>query len=197
MRGGEGATKLVPITITGAATEADAWMAARAMANSPLVKTAVHGADPNWGRLVAATGRSGAAFVLDHARVRIGSLVLFDEGRPFDERAPLAAEYLQGTDLEIEVDLGTGGPFTATVWTCDLTAVSTHERLERGISDLNWRKDFLSILDLDARRAAGDCSTSPPGSSASARSGRPRRPLRPSPAVMSGCCSRSRRSGRG
>jgi len=107
---------------TGAATEADAWLAARAMANSPLVKTAVHGADPNWGRLVAATGRSGAAFVLDQARVRIGSLVLFEQGRPFDERAPLAAQYLQGTNLEIAVDLGTGGPFTATVWTCDLTA---------------------------------------------------------------------------
>jgi glutamate N-acetyltransferase / amino-acid N-acetyltransferase len=122
VRGGEGATKLVSITTTGAATEADAWLAARAMANSPLVKTAVHGADPNWGRLVAATGRSGAAFVLDQARVRIGALVLFEQGRPFDDRAPLAARYLQGTDLEIEVDLGTGGPFTATVWTCDLTA---------------------------------------------------------------------------
>ena len=122
VRGGEGATKMVSITTTGAATEADAWLAARAMANSPLVKTAVHGADPNWGRLIAATGRSGAAFVLDQARVRIGSLVLFERGRPFDERAPLAAQYLQGTNLEIEVDLGTGGPFTATVWTCDLTA---------------------------------------------------------------------------
>jgi len=122
VRGGEGATKLVSITTTGAATEADAWMAARAIANSPLVKTAVHGADPNWGRLVAAAGRSGAAFVLDRARVRIGSLVLFENGRPFDDRAPLAAQYLRGTTLEIEVDLGTGGQNTATVWTCDLTA---------------------------------------------------------------------------
>jgi len=122
VRGGEGATKLVSITTTGAASEADAWMAARAIANSPLVKTAVHGADPNWGRLVAAAGRSGAAFVLDRARVRIGSLVLFENGRPFDDRAPLAAQYLRGTTLEIEVDLGTGGQNTATVWTCDLTA---------------------------------------------------------------------------
>lgn len=122
VRGGEGATKLVAITVTGAATDADAWMAARALANSPLVKTAVHGADPNWGRLIAAAGRSGAAFVLDHARVRIGPLVLFDEGRPFDERAPQAAEYLKGTDLEIEVNVGAGGTHTATVWTCDLTA---------------------------------------------------------------------------
>jgi glutamate N-acetyltransferase/amino-acid N-acetyltransferase len=122
VRGGEGATKLVSITTTGAATAADAWMAARAIANSPLVKTAVHGADPNWGRLVAAAGRSGAAFVLDQARVRIGSLVLFEHGRPFDDRAPQAAQYLRGTTLEIEVDLGVGGRNSATVWTCDLTA---------------------------------------------------------------------------
>jgi glutamate N-acetyltransferase / amino-acid N-acetyltransferase len=121
VRGGEGATKLVAITVSGAATDADAWMAARAIANSLLVKTAIHGADPNWGRLVAAAGRSGARFVLDGARVRIGELVLFEQGRPFDERAPQAAAYLQGTDLDIEVDLGTGGPFTATVWTCDLS----------------------------------------------------------------------------
>ena len=121
VRGGEGATKLVAITVSGAATDADAWMAARAIANSLLVKTAIHGADPNWGRLVAAAGRSGARFVLEGARVRIGELVLFEQGRPFDERAPQAAAYLQGTDLDIEVDLGTGGAFTATVWTCDLS----------------------------------------------------------------------------
>jgi glutamate N-acetyltransferase/amino-acid N-acetyltransferase len=122
VRGGEGATKLVEVTVTGAATDADAWLAARAIANSPLVKTAVHGGDPNWGRLVAASGRSGAAFVLERARVRIGPMVLFEGGRPFDERAPQAAEYLQGTTLEIAVDLGAGGAHTATVWTCDLTA---------------------------------------------------------------------------
>jgi glutamate N-acetyltransferase/amino-acid N-acetyltransferase len=122
VRGGEGATKLISITVTGAATDSDAWMAARAIANSPLVKTAVHGGDPNWGRLVAAAGRSGAAFVLSGARVQIGSLVLFEDGRPFDELAPRAAEYLRGTDLAIKVDLGTGGQFSATVWTCDLSA---------------------------------------------------------------------------
>ena len=122
VRGGEGATKLVAITVTGAATDADAWMAARAVANSPLVKTAVHGADPNWGRLVAASGRSGAAFVLDRARVRIGGLVLFEDGQPFDGRAPEASEYLKGATLDIEVNLGTGGTHSATVWTCDLTA---------------------------------------------------------------------------
>jgi glutamate N-acetyltransferase/amino-acid N-acetyltransferase len=122
VRGGEGATKLIAITTTGAATDSDAWMAARAIANSPLVKTAVHGGDPNWGRLVAAAGRSGAGFVLDGARVQIGPLVLFENGRPFDELAPKAAEYLTGKDIAIEVNLGTGGTHTATVWTCDLSA---------------------------------------------------------------------------
>ena len=121
VRGGEGATKLVAITASDAASDDDAWKAARAMANSLLVKTAIHGADPNWGRLVAAAGRSGAAFVLEQARVQVGSLVLFADGRPFDELAPQAASYLEGTDLDIEVGLGTGGGCSATVWTCDLS----------------------------------------------------------------------------
>lgn len=121
VRGGEGATKLVAITASGALTEADAWTAARAIANSLLVKTAIHGADPNWGRLIAAAGRSGAQFALAGARVRIGGLVMFEDGRPFDERAPQAAAYLGGTDLDIEVDLGVGGQHRATVWTCDLS----------------------------------------------------------------------------
>ena len=122
VRGGEGATKLIAISVTGAASDGDAWMAARAIANSPLVKTAVHGGDPNWGRLVAAAGRSGAKFVLDGARVQIGSLVLFENGRPFDDLAAKAAEYLMGKDLAIAVDLGAGGSHQATVWTCDLSA---------------------------------------------------------------------------
>ena len=122
VRGGEGATKLIAITITGASSEPDAWMAARAIANSPLVKTAVHGGDPNWGRLIAAAGRSGAAFVLDGARVQIGPLVLFENGRPYDELASQAADYLTGKNIEIVVDLGVGGSHTATVWTCDLSA---------------------------------------------------------------------------
>lgn len=121
VRGGEGATKLVAVTASGAASDADAWTAARAIANSLLVKTAIHGADPNWGRLIAAAGRSGAQFSLEGARVRIGDLIMFEQGRPFDERAPQAAAYLGGTDLDIEVDLGAGGDHRATVWTCDLS----------------------------------------------------------------------------
>ena len=122
VRGGEGATKLITVRVTGAASDRDARKAARAIANSPLVKTAIHGGDPNWGRLVAVAGRSGAAFSLGGAAVRIGSIVLFADGRPYDERAPEAAAYLQGRDIDVEVDLGTGGAGRSHMWTCDLSA---------------------------------------------------------------------------
>jgi len=122
VRGGEGATKLVTVEVTGATSATEAKQAARAIANSPLVKTAVHGADPNWGRLIAVAGRAGVAFQLERARVRIGEVELFAGGRPFDERAPLASEHLQGKDVSLHVDLGTGGTGTARMWTCDLSA---------------------------------------------------------------------------
>jgi glutamate N-acetyltransferase/amino-acid N-acetyltransferase len=120
--GGEGATKLIAITVSGARSQDEARTAARVIANSPLVKTAVHGGDPNWGRLVAAAGRSGVTFSLDRAAVRIGPLILFSHGQPHDELAPQAAEYLQGKELEIEVDVGAGGTSRATIYTCDLSA---------------------------------------------------------------------------
>jgi len=122
VRGGEGAKKLVTVTVTGAVTDDDARRTARAIANSLLVKTAIHGGDPNWGRLVAVAGRAGGRLELDSARVLIGDVVLFEQGRPFDERAPQAAEYLQGTDVTVTVDMGTGGPHEARVFTCDLSA---------------------------------------------------------------------------
>ncbi|MCC7010750.1 MAG: bifunctional glutamate N-acetyltransferase/amino-acid acetyltransferase ArgJ [Acidobacteria bacterium] len=122
VRGGEGATKLVTVQVTGAASESDAWLAARTIANSPLVKTAVHGGDPNWGRLVASAGRSGAEFVLDRASVSIGDVPLFVAGTPHDERADAAAAVLQAPEITITVDLGTGGRHEATMWTCDYSA---------------------------------------------------------------------------
>ena len=122
VRGGEGATKLIGITVTGARTMAEAKQAARAMANSPLVKTAVHGGDPNWGRLVAVAGRAGVGFALAGASVKIGGVELFADETVFAEREPAAAEHLRGTDVEIAVDLGTGGTEQATVWTCDFSA---------------------------------------------------------------------------
>jgi glutamate N-acetyltransferase/amino-acid N-acetyltransferase len=82
----------------------------------------VHGGDPNWGRLIAVAGRSGSAFVLDRAVVRIGSVTLFSDGTPYDDRAPEAEAYLKGTDITLEVDLGTGGRGESQMWTCDLSA---------------------------------------------------------------------------
>ena len=122
VRGGEGATKLVTVRVSGAASNDDARKTARAIANSLLVKTAIHGGDPNWGRLVAVAGRAGVPFSLEHAIVRIGPVTLFANGTPFDERAPLAAAYLEGKEIDVEVDLGTGGAGASRMWTCDLSA---------------------------------------------------------------------------
>jgi glutamate N-acetyltransferase/amino-acid N-acetyltransferase len=121
VRGGEGATKLVTVTVTGGATIDEARKAAKAIANSLLVKTAIHGGDPNWGRLIAVAGRAGVAFNLSRAAVLIGPTVLFKDGRPYDDAAPEAAAYLQGKDLTVSVDLG-AGVASSTVWTCDLSA---------------------------------------------------------------------------
>jgi glutamate N-acetyltransferase/amino-acid N-acetyltransferase len=121
VRGGEGATKLVTVTVTGAASAEDARRAAKAIANSPLVKTAIHGGDPNWGRLIAVAGRAGVAFELERAAVTIGSTVLFEAGKPHDDNAPRAAEYLKGKEIAVAVDQGAGRA-TSTVWTCDLSA---------------------------------------------------------------------------
>ncbi|PYQ83041.1 MAG: ornithine acetyltransferase [Acidobacteria bacterium] len=121
VRGGEGATKLVTVTVTGGASSVEARRAAKAIANSPLVKTAIHGGDPNWGRLIAVAGRAGVAFELERAAVMIGSIVLFKNGKPHDEAAPQAAAYLKGKDISVSVDLG-AGTVSSTVWTCDLSA---------------------------------------------------------------------------
>jgi glutamate N-acetyltransferase/amino-acid N-acetyltransferase len=122
VRGGEGATKLVTVTVTGAASLSDARLAARTVANSPLVKTAIHGGDPNWGRLVAAAGRSGADFSLERTSVAIGDVPLFVAGVPHDERAEAAARVLAQREVVITIDLGARGSNSATMWTCDLSA---------------------------------------------------------------------------
>jgi glutamate N-acetyltransferase / amino-acid N-acetyltransferase len=121
VRGGEGATKLVTVTVTGASSASEARQAAKAIANSPLVKTAIHGGDPNWGRLIAVAGRAGVEFELSRAAVTIGSIVLFKDGRPHDEAAPDAAAYLKNDEIAVLVDLG-AGTASSTVWTCDLSA---------------------------------------------------------------------------
>ena len=121
VRGGEGATKLLTVTVHDARSRDEASQVARTIANSPLVKTAVHGADPNWGRILAAAGRSGVRFDPARARVRVGGILLFEHGLPHDDAAPLAAEHLKGADVRIDVSLGSGGS-SATIWGCDLSA---------------------------------------------------------------------------
>jgi glutamate N-acetyltransferase/amino-acid N-acetyltransferase len=121
VRGGEGATKLIAVTVTNARSIDAARQVARTIANSPLVKTAVHGADPNWGRIVAAAGRAGVTFEIDRATVHVGGILLFENGLPHDDAAPRAAEHMKGKTVQIDVSLGSGAE-SATIWTCDLTA---------------------------------------------------------------------------
>ncbi len=121
VRDGEGATKFVEIRVSGAASDADAKTHGLAIANSPLVKTAIAGEDPNWGRVVMAVGKSGARADRDRLSIRFGDILVADNGwvSP-DYREDLGAAYMKSQDLVIGVDLGIGTG-TATVWTCDLT----------------------------------------------------------------------------
>lgn len=120
-RDGEGATKLVEIQITGAATKRDAHLAAMAIANSPLVKTAVAGEDANWGRVVMAIGKSGAKADRDKLSIRFGDLVVAENGwRSPDYSEDATSAYMKNDELVIGVDMGLGKA-AKTVWTCDLT----------------------------------------------------------------------------
>ncbi|MFO7920515.1 MAG: bifunctional glutamate N-acetyltransferase/amino-acid acetyltransferase ArgJ [Nioella sp.] len=121
VRDGEGATKLVEVRVTGATTDLDAEKVARAIANSPLVKTAVAGEDPNWGRVVMAVGKSGAAADRDRLTIRFGDVLVAEKGWVAESYSEAAgAAYMKNDELVIGVDLGLGGG-AASVWTCDLT----------------------------------------------------------------------------
>ncbi|HLK58905.1 MAG TPA: bifunctional glutamate N-acetyltransferase/amino-acid acetyltransferase ArgJ [Chthonomonadaceae bacterium] len=117
-RDGEGATKLIEIVVRGAATESGAHRIAKTVAESPLVKTALFGNDPNWGRLMMAAGRAGVPFDPNKMDVRLGEHLVCSEGHsvPFDRNA--AHDYLTGSEILIVFDMNTGDE-TATVWTCD------------------------------------------------------------------------------
>jgi glutamate N-acetyltransferase/amino-acid N-acetyltransferase len=122
VRDGEGATKLVEVRVTGAASDEDAAKVAFAIANSPLVKTAVAGQDPNWGRIVAAVGKSGANADRDRLTIRFGDILVAEKGwRSPSYAEDTAAAYMQGDELLFHVDLGLGRA-KRSVWTCDLTA---------------------------------------------------------------------------
>ena len=121
VRDGEGATKLVEVCVTGARSSRDATLVARAIANSPLVKTAIAGQDPNWGRIVMAVGKSGAKADRDLLTIRFGAHLVAEKGwRAESYVEETVAAYMQGQELLIGVDLGLGRG-KATMWTCDLT----------------------------------------------------------------------------
>lgn len=121
VRDGEGATKFVEICVTGAVSDADAKIHALSVANSPLVKTAIAGEDPNWGRVVMAIGKSGAAADRDLLGIRFGDVLVAEKGwvSP-DYHEEDAARHMKGQNLVIGIELGLGNG-RATVWTCDLT----------------------------------------------------------------------------
>ncbi len=121
VRDGEGATKFVTVQVTGADTREDADLAARAIANSPLVKTAIAGEDPNWGRVVMAVGKSGAKADRDTLSIWFGDELVAEKGwisPTYSEDR--AAKHMAGDEITIRADLGLGLE-SATVWTCDLT----------------------------------------------------------------------------
>ena len=121
VRDGEGATKFITVTVTGAASARAARRIAMSIANSPLVKTAVAGADANWGRIVMAVGKAGEKADRDRLMIRIGGELVAEDGRrrPGYDETPVA-RHMKGRDIDIAVDVGVGRG-RATVWTCDLT----------------------------------------------------------------------------
>ena len=120
VRDGEGATKFVEITVSGAASAGAARRIAMSIANSPLVKTAIAGGDPNWGRIVMAVGKAGERADRDRLAIRIGDWQVAENGaaRPDYVEAPVA-RYMKGAEVAIAVDVGVGRG-RARVWTCDL-----------------------------------------------------------------------------
>lgn len=121
VKDGEGATKFVEVRVTSARSEADAKTHAFAIANSPLVKTAIAGEDPNWGRVVMAIGKSGAAADRDLISIRFGDVLVAEAGWVHPDYVEAdAAAHMKGDHIVISVGLGLGTA-DATVWTCDLT----------------------------------------------------------------------------
>ena len=121
VRDGEGATKLVRVDVSGATSSGAARRIGMAVANSPLVKTAVAGSDPNWGRIVMAVGKSGENISPEKLRISIGPFLITEQGRVREEfEESVVAAYMRGTEIEIGVDVGIGRG-QSTVWTCDLS----------------------------------------------------------------------------
>ncbi len=124
VRDGEGATKFIEVSVTGAKSTLDAKKAAKAVVRSPLVKTAVFGADPNWGRIVCAVGYSNTKLVPEKIRLKFSSgadeAVLVDRGTIHNELLDVARQIMMNSEIRISIDLGIGRA-SATAWGCDLT----------------------------------------------------------------------------
>ena len=118
---GEGATRLIEVTVEGAKSRADARMAARTIVGSPLVKTAVHGRDPNWGRIIAALGRSGAEFNPKKVDLYLANMQLMSAGEPVTFNKKTASVAMGKDEVKVRVALN-GGKHSATAWGCDLSA---------------------------------------------------------------------------
>jgi glutamate N-acetyltransferase/amino-acid N-acetyltransferase len=115
---GEGATHLMEIQIHGAASAEDAHKVAMTVANSPLVKTAIFGGDPNWGRLAVAAGRAGVPFDMAGLSIHLGDLEVLHCGEPTNFDEALAAEQLKPFEVAISIKIGNGN-YSWTAWTCD------------------------------------------------------------------------------
>jgi glutamate N-acetyltransferase/amino-acid N-acetyltransferase len=119
---GEGVSKFVTIKIEGAESDAAARTIGLSIANSPLVKTAIAGEDPNWGRIVMAVGKAGEAADRDNLSIWFGDRIVASKGErapSYDE--PTMAKYMKNREIEVRVDVGVNGKGKATIWTCDLT----------------------------------------------------------------------------
>lgn len=119
-RDGEGATKLITVKVSDAVSDADARLAARAVAASSLVKTAIHGGDPNWGRIVCALGYSGAELALDKLHLSVGGQVVFERGAGVDVDLSAVRHAFEQPEIEIVATLGLADGH-AEAWGCDLS----------------------------------------------------------------------------
>jgi glutamate N-acetyltransferase/amino-acid N-acetyltransferase len=121
VKDGEGASRIFEVRVSGAANADAARQIARTIAESQLVKTAIHGGDPNWGRIIAAAGRAGVPVDLNRARLSLQGTRVFENGRPaeYDERA--LVEAMQADEVMLDLHLG-DGEGAARFWSSDLTA---------------------------------------------------------------------------
>ena len=121
VKDGEGLTKFVAVRVTGAENDLAARQIARSIANSPLVKTAIAGEDPNWGRIVMAIGKAGEAANRDQLAIWLGEILVAKDGEVAPSyREAEGAAYMKRPEIAIHADVGVGAG-VATIWTCDLT----------------------------------------------------------------------------